>query len=216
MIADGTDNMASDATTALDAIDAYYDGNSYSITICTSCQQPFLFRQQLQGVPGEFEVQGDPERLFPKDGHTDFGQLPDFLSHSIAQARTCLNTGCYDACALMCRRTLEALCAAAGVTGRTLAAKLENLRAEGKIDSNLLTWANGVRHVGNSAAHEVQSVTGREDAQDILEFTEALLIYVYRLAEQFRSFQSRRAGKSEAAPASNLKKAGKSNKKSKS
>jgi hypothetical protein len=57
----------------------------------------------------------------------------------------------------------------------------------------LLNWAHGVRLVGNEAAHDVETAVSPEDARDILEFTEALLMYVFTLDAKYRSFETRRS-----------------------
>jgi hypothetical protein len=60
------------------------------------------------------------------------------------------------------------------------------------------------RLVGNEAAHDVEAAVTADDARDILEFTEALLMYVFTLDTKFRSFaerRKRRAGGSSAPAA---------------
>jgi hypothetical protein len=44
------------------------------------------------------------------------------------------------------------------------------------------------------AAHEVEHGISREDARDILELTEAILLYVFSLDRKFRESENRRAG----------------------
>jgi hypothetical protein len=43
------------------------------------------------------------------------------------------------------------------------------------------------------AAHEVEHGISREDARDILELTEAILLYVFSLDRKFRESENRRA-----------------------
>jgi hypothetical protein len=45
----------------------------------------------------------------------------------------------------------------------------------------------------NDAAHEVEQVISREDARDILDLTEAILIYVFSRDKKFCEFENRRA-----------------------
>jgi hypothetical protein len=69
---------------------------------------------------------------------------------------------------------------------------LPSLRDAGEIDDRLLEWGNALRMVGNEAAHDVLAEISREDAEDILDFTEAILEYLYTFKERFDQFQERR------------------------
>lgn len=48
---------------------------------------------------------------------------------------------------------------------------------------------------GNEAAHDVNVTISAEDARDILEFTNALLEYVFTFRDKFEEFKKRRANK---------------------
>jgi len=63
----------------------------------------------------------------------------------------------------------------------------------GHIDSRLLNWAHEIRLVGNEAAHDIETSVDKSDARDVLDFTEAILIYTFSLTARFRAFQARRA-----------------------
>jgi hypothetical protein len=76
---------------------------------------------------------------------------------------------------------------------RSLARRLADLKDSGRIDARLLNWAHGVRLVGNEAAHDVETAVSAEDARGILEFTVALLMYIFTLDAKFRSFETRRS-----------------------
>jgi len=149
-------------------------------------------REALYGVPGEFETVTDEAVLYPVAPGPKLEGLPDSIARSIAQAHRSCSTSSYDACAVMCRRALEALCKTLSANGRDLARRLADLKDNGRIDARLLNWAHGVRLVGNEAAHDVETAVSAKDARDILEFTEALLMYVFTLDAKFRSFETRR------------------------
>lgn len=70
--------------------------------------------------------------------------------------------------------------------------RLAELKDNGHIDTPLLNWAHGVRLVGNEAPHDVETAVTAEDVRDILEFTEAIIMYVFTFDEKFRSFEARR------------------------
>ena len=95
---------------------------------------------------------------------------------------------------MMCRKSLEALCAEFGATGRNLKEKIEKLSNEEKVDSRLAKWADQLRLLGNDAAHGLASDISSEDARDGIHFVEAILENVFVLERRFREFCDRRKG----------------------
>lgn len=201
VIARGFGEYRSDAINPLDEVDAEYHGDHYSVALCGRCNGPFLVREALYGVPGEFETVTDETILYPVSAGANLEGLPDPIARSVAQAHRSYSTSSYDACAVMCRRALEALCRTLSANGRDLGRRLAALKANGRIDTRLLEWAHGVRLVGNEAAHDVDTAVTAEDARDILEFTEALLMYVFTLDAKFRSFEARRKRRNDTSSA---------------
>lgn len=193
VIARGFGEYRSDAVNPLDEVDTEYHGDHYSVALCRRCKGPFLVREALFGVPGEFETVTDEAVLYPVAPGPKLDGLPDSIARAIQQAHRSYSASSYDACAVMCRRALEALCKSLSANGRDLARRLADLKESGRIDTRLLNWAHGVRLVGNEAAHDVETAVSAEDARDILEFTEALLMYVFTLDAKFRSFEKRRS-----------------------
>ncbi len=92
----------------------------------------------------------------------------------------------------MCRKCLEAVCKSFNAQGRDLSKRLIKLSEDGHIDSRLLNWAHEIRLVGNEAAHDIEAPVTKEDARDILDFTEAILIYLFSLTKRFDSLRARR------------------------
>ena len=92
----------------------------------------------------------------------------------------------------MCRKTLEAICAEHAIRARNLADVLTEIKEGGLIEGRLCEWADALRIAGNQAAHNVAANVTGEDAHDLLEFTEALLEYVFTLRDRFERFKKRR------------------------
>ena len=201
VIASGADEYRSEAVNPMDEVDAMYHGDYYSVALCRRCNDPFLLHETLCGVPGEFEVANEHAVLYPVPAGSKFEGLPDSIGGSLTQAHRSYSTTSYDACALMCRRGLEALCRTLQAKGNGLSRQLADLKANGRIDARLLDWAHGVRLVGNEAAHDVDMTVTAEDARDILEFTEALLMYVFTLDAKFQSFEARRKSRTDGSGA---------------
>ena len=63
------------------------------------------------------------------------------------------------------------------------------------IDERLFEWANTLRMAGNEAVHDVDITVSREDSKDMLDFTNAIIDYIYSFKEKFEQFKKRRKKK---------------------
>jgi hypothetical protein len=93
----------------------------------------------------------------------------------------------------MCRKTLKGICAAHGVNERNLMSSLKKMKDQGLIDDRLFEWSDTLRVAGNEAAHGVGVTISEADARDILEFTNAILDYLFSYRDRFEQFKKRRA-----------------------
>jgi hypothetical protein len=83
-------------------------------------------------------------------------------------------------CAVLVRRTLEAVCQHENATGRTLANKLKSLADTGKIPQTLVDVALHLKQLGNLGAHfDVNDDVTIKDVPIILDFVELFLEYLY-------------------------------------
>jgi hypothetical protein len=155
---------------------------------CPRCEAPFL-AQQEEDVP---EGRRAPERMFPITDVRLAGALPKPIQAAFEEASRCMCSNAFTAAAVMCRKALEGICAAHGVNERSLATSLEKLRDDGTIDRRLYEWADELRLFGNDAAHDLNVVISGEDAADIMDFTRALVEYVFTFRERFEQFRQRR------------------------
>jgi Domain of unknown function (DUF4145) len=144
----------------------------------------------------------DPERLYPAPPAELSEDIPEPMRSSLAEAQQCFAHGCYVAAAVMCRRTLEAFCQHLGETrGKSLFHRLEALHKDGRLDARLKQWVDVLRDDGNLAAHDVKVTFTKSDAQELVDFTEALLEYAIVLKARFEAFQMRRAERDAARAA---------------
>lgn len=192
VIAIGAGGFHSEGSVRFDEADAEYHGDTYYVALCRRCKSPFLIRRSLYGVPGEFESITAEDVLFPMSSRLPVEGLPQPVLRAFEQAVRSFSSSSFDACALMCRRALEALCKELEAGSGTLQAKLDTLSKRGTIDARLASWAHGVRAVGNEAAHNTDAELSKDDARDALDFTEAILTYVYVLGRRFEAFEARR------------------------
>ncbi len=99
----------------------------------------------------------------------------------------------------MCRKTLEGIVDEKKIVAKNLAAALKEMKENGIIENRLYEWADILRITGNEAAHEVNVHLSQQDARDILEFTHALLEYIFTFQEKFNQFQNRQSRSKTAA-----------------
>ena len=169
-------------------------GDRFFFVECPACHSPILLQSNFQ-AGSLTEMWAEPTRLYPATGETVSPSVPHNLRQSFGEAAACLRCGAYTACVIMCRKTIEALCVAKGANSGTLASKLKKLRDDRVVDDRLFRWADMLRVAGNEAAHDVEMTTTKGDARDILDFSRALLEYIFTFEQRFEDFVSRREQK---------------------
>jgi len=166
----------------------------YLLYACPHCQRPFVAIRE-----DGFDGYGQPVVIFPSDRSQLDGSVPANICASYWEAHTTFQGGAYTAAAIMCRRTLEGICFGFEAQGGNLKNKLIDLKQRGIIESRLYEWADHVlRALGNDAAHDITVTVSRQDADDALEFTKAIIQYLYMFEAAFQRFKERRAGEDEA------------------
>ncbi|MFE5687101.1 DUF4145 domain-containing protein [Streptomyces sp. NPDC056512] len=171
------------------------------LVACTTCRTAMVLCSDYVHGLDEWD---SPENVWPNGAPVV--DAPFRVQRAFQEAYRCFHqANAYSATATMARRTLELICKDQGATGGTLAKKIEWLEQNNKIEGRLLDWANALRFVGNDGAHGDTAVK-RQDAEDALAFTEALLEHIYVLTVQYEQFSERRrkaaAKKSVPAPKS--------------
>ena len=153
---------------------------------CPRCSEPIVVRyDEIEGLGHLVQIFPAPERPLSRS-------VPTNIRDGFQEARDCFRAAAYTATALMCRRTLEAIARYHDVNERTLAASLRAMKDRGIIETRLFEWAEALRLVGNEAAHDVVAGIHGQDAQDAVEFTNALLEYLYTFRDRFEAFKVRR------------------------
>jgi hypothetical protein len=173
----------------------------YALFRCAQCASPFLACRD--GEPAQddrdgsyYTAYGPWRQLHPSAPGLAQG-VPENIAKGYREAAACFGVGSYTSAAIMCRRTIEAICVDKGATKSTLARKLEELREREIIAPQLLDWAHQLRDVGNDAAHKVDEFIEADDAQDVIEFTRAIIEYVYVFTDAFERFKGRRVKRRE-------------------
>ena len=158
----------------------------YSLFKCPKCRSPFLTDEDLIS---------NASCLYPRPDLRVNPNLPAPLKAAYEEATACFKSKAFTATAIMCRKTLEGICAEHSTTGRSLVSSLKELKDKGIIENRLYEWAEALRISGNEAAHDVNVTTSAADAKDLIEFTNALLEYVFTFRDKFEEFKRRRAAR---------------------
>ncbi len=174
----------------------HFDGREpscrYTLLACSSCASPILVRQTNIGNMAEGDKWDTPFVIFPPSDARINPNAPADIRGAFEEACACYRSRAYTASAIMCRKTIEGVCVAHGVTERSLNASLEKMKEIGLIDDRLFEWSDALRIVGNEAAHGVGITITQPDAKDTLEFTNAILDYMFSYRDRFEQFQKRR------------------------
>jgi hypothetical protein len=164
---------------------------------CPDCAQVLLFkhssRPELLDESGYGQWWGDPELLYPTASTRLDPSVPPRIAQSYHEAAMSQSVGAQTATAIMCRRTLEGICVHYEARGSSLYERLKYLRDKGTIDARIYDWSDSVlRSLGNDAAHNIDEVISAEDAEAALEFTKAIIEYLFVFSAAFERFKERR------------------------
>jgi len=164
----------------------------YTYAACSRCDNPMIFHQDWEQWDDEYEIPA-PRIIYPSDTKVFGGQIPTPVRIAFEEAETCFKAGAHTASPLMCRRCLEAIAHDQNATGNGLIGKIKDLESKGIITKDFVDWFDMLRQVGNQAAHDVNAAVGLSDAKDTLDFTHAILEFIYTYRQRFDEFRNRRA-----------------------
>lgn len=163
-----------------------------SLLQCPQCRSPILVRQTNVGNMAVGDIWDTPQLVYPTAELRVNPNAPKDIRLAFDEACSCYRAGAFTASAIMCRKTLEGICVAHGVEERSLANSLKRMRDQNSIDDRLFEWSNLMRTVGNEAAHGVGLSVRQADAKDIIEFTNAIMDYLFSFRDRFEDFKKRR------------------------
>jgi Domain of unknown function (DUF4145) len=169
----------------------YYE---YILRSCAKCGSPFLLKNECINHFEAGNYIQSQEMLYPlrySDAIT-LGKIPESITKIYAQAKECFRNSLFEPSVIMTRKCLEAICKDLGASGKSLAEKIDNLKTTKMVNEKLVLWATELRLIGNDAAHDLDIVISKQDAEDSLAFLNAMLLYIYTLEQKFNDFLSRR------------------------
>lgn len=162
---------------------------------CPGCGGPIVSSHFAQDYDGVNWDESTPVRAWPDPTRQLAFDAPSTAIRDFEEAQRCMSVGAHTAAAMLVRRVLEGIAMHQQANGRTLAAKIEDLKQREIIDARFAEWADSLRVVGNDAAHDMANVVTREDAADVLLFAEALADYLYTFRRRYEQFIDRRRAK---------------------
>lgn len=121
----------------------HFDGKEpscrYTLLSCTTCMSPILVRQTNIGNMAEGDKWDTPFVVFPQTDVRVNPNAPKEIRAAFEEACACYRSQAYTASAIMCRKTIEGVCAEHGVTERNLSASLKKMKEVGLIDERYLS-----------------------------------------------------------------------------
>jgi hypothetical protein len=193
-------------------------GEPYGLTVlvgtCPSCRS-ILVGETTQIDFKDFDSNedrwSDVVRIYPKPPKAfSSNRLPRVVKDSLSEADRSLQAGANIAACVMLGRALEALCqdileSAPETTSTTtvpttpakpkkkimLGEGINKLRDNKVIDDRLYDWSQQLRAFRNLAAHPEDISISRADTEDLQTFVNAIVEYVYDLADRYEEFKNR-------------------------
>lgn len=177
--------------------DGHGPSSLFSLLSCSQCGAPILIRQTNIGNIAQGDIWDKPAPVFPTGEHRVNPNAPKEIQQAFDEACNCYRADAFTASTIMCRKTLEGICAAHGVNEGSLVKSLKKMHEDNLIDGHLVEWSDQLRVAGNEAAHGVGITFDRNDAKDVLEFTNAIMDYIFSFRDRFDEFKKRRSKSNE-------------------
>lgn len=165
---------------------------TFSLCKCPQCSSPILIQQELvfQDFENDFEW-GNPIKVYPTNLFHINPSIPQAIANNLLESIKCFKANALTASIIMSRKTLEVFCVEKGIKESNLSLSIKKLKETGIINDQIYEWADGLRLVGNKAAHDFETDFKHHDAKDVLDFTIAILDFTYSFKDKFENFKKR-------------------------
>ena len=163
-----------------------------SLVECPVCRNALVGLEKLFQTGQEEWLWDKAIRVWPKPKkHLDFS-IPEKVRASLEEANLCFKSKAYNACVVMCGKTLECICLEYKTKEKMLHEGLRELLEKGIIDQKIFEWSEALRLHRNIGAHAGDSKISKEDGKDLLDFTNSICDYVFVLRKKFDDFMKRK------------------------
>lgn len=189
-------------------------GTKVLVGICPSCSSILVGETEqirFEGYDSDEDLWSDVVRIYPKPTKVFSSyRIPKVVKDSLNEADRSMQAGANIAACVMLGRALEALCqdildsvpeAIPTTTAPVAPAKpkkkimlgegIRKLKDLKVIDDRLFDWSQQLHAFRNLAAHPEEISISRHDAEDLQTFVNAIVEYVYDLADRYEEFKSR-------------------------
>ena len=124
-------------------------------------------------------------------------EFPADVGRYWMQAHRSLSEENWDAAAVMARSSLQIALRSFKAEGKNLKEEIDSVADSGLLPPIMKDWSHNVRELGNDSAHPEpgQAPTDPNDANDIVQFMDYLLEYLYTLPTRISKYQKRREPK---------------------
>jgi len=188
------------------------------VGICPGCQSILVGETEqigFENYDSEQDRWREIVRIYPKPPKVFSSyRIPKVVKDSLNEADRSLQAGANIAACVMLGRALEALCrnildSVPETTSTTpapatpakpkknimLGEGIKKLKDRKIIDDRLYDWSQQLKAFRNLAAHPEDISISRHDAEDLQTFVNAIVEYVYDLADRYEEFKHRVAAR---------------------
>lgn len=136
-------------------------------------------------VPYPLKITGAPQHWPPE------------IQRFWLQAQKSLEIENWDAAAVMARSAMQVALREHKAQGSNLKGEIDDLASKGILPPLMKDWSHEVRELANDSAHPKpgQPPTSSEDANDMVEFLDFMLEYLYNLPKQIQDYRARKTSK---------------------
>lgn len=159
---------------------------------CPACNDVILHKTYFDASMIPTLDEPDVTILYP-NARTRQLKLPKEIAKEYASALRVRRISS-NACAVLARRTLEAVCKQQGAAGDSLFQQLDSLLKSASIPPLLADIAHLGRQIGNLGAHFGKGEATDEDVAIMIDFLDTLLEYLYVIPAKVASVKSRLNG----------------------
>jgi hypothetical protein len=175
---------------------------------CDECKHLSIgFAGQAQELNGSYRdgnqfIESAPKIAWqPK--HASSKEFPDVPAHIVepaSEAYECRSIGANRGAILLARAVIEATAKEKGITTGVLAAKIDQLCAQGFIRAHIKEAAHEARHLGNDMAHgDFGDPVDDDGADEVLVIMDEVLAEVFQSPARTQRLRDKRQAKKTAA-----------------
>jgi hypothetical protein len=190
-------NLVGEHKYSWDETDGYYGYFNYQMFACPICGKVSLVEQYWDSAQrtynhkGEIQDYEEETILYP----VNTIKTKDLPSEVKSAFESALKTKNIDTavCLIALRRTLEIVCKEKGATGRNLWEKIEDLSNKGVLPPELKNASVITKTYGNMGAHDADISATKQELEQVIEFVQYILDYLYILPAKIDKIQKRMA-----------------------